>query len=83
MKLANGGSSTVLGCEFVLFDFFGSSKQVGIALKGLNIEENTLTKIKISDESVHNFTVLVNSAFAEFYYMDMNKFKELCEKYVH
>ena len=35
MKLANGGSTTILGCEFLLMDFYGSSKIVNIAIKAL------------------------------------------------
>ena len=39
-------------------------------------------KVKLFSTNVNNFSIIVTSAFAEFYYIALPKFKQLCEKYV-
>ena len=39
-------------------------------------------KLKLFSKNVNNFSVIVTSAFAEFYFINLPKFKQLCEKYV-
>ena len=73
----------MIGCEYVLFQLLGESKTATIAVKGFGkTDHENLIKFTVSNEGVHNFSVVITSAFAELYYIEMGKFVELCEKYV-
>ena len=55
---------SVLGCEFLLFNYNGSSNSLTAVVKALEDDDSEISYMKVSSKSIHNFTVSVTSAFA-------------------